>query len=275
MQRPECPPSPPIPRPPPLHTEISFSFCIVTNVAPFLDEGIVQWKRFPVPTCFSRDLMWRGKDLSEALRPLSRNFPHKACFWGEEREDRTIMGGKIKERTSAVMLAPSYACKPGFVQHLTHNFKEIRRNQGWRNQIAHACYCSHRHSLKGVAGESERGISDESQYWSLARSPDFPPKDLKSLYPHELCLPTRASPWHSPRASGHWLWHLQPLLFPLDTTLRFIKASSVTICQRTLAIQREQSRFLVPQVDLPSHIDHEWSPGVYIFSSSSYLLRLH
>lgn len=250
MQRPEHPPPSPVEMSsPPL------SYCDLCGF--FGRWRHTAMKVLPVPTCFSRDLMWRGKDLREALRPLSKNFPHEAWFWGKEGRQDNYGGRGIKEWTPAVTLAPSYACKPGFVQQGPGSFKEMRKNQGSWNQIAQACYCSHHHSVKGVAGESERRISDETQYWSLACSHGIPPKDLKSLYPHELCLPTRASPWHSPGAGGHWLWPHQPLPFPLNTTLRFIKASSGTICERTLAVQREQSGISRSQVNLLRDTVHD------------------
>ena len=36
-----------------------------------------------------------------------------------------------------------------------YDFEEIYKKELWWNQITQAYYCSHHHSLKGVAGESE------------------------------------------------------------------------------------------------------------------------
>lgn len=43
---------------------------------------------------------------------------------------------------------------------------------------------------------------------------EFPPKETKSLYPHQLCLLAGTSPGHSWEASRGWLWLLL-LLYPL------------------------------------------------------------
>lgn len=75
--------------------------------------------------------MWRGKDLSEALRCLAEISYIKLVFEAKRGKTGQLwVGGGSKNGHLLLRLLHHTACKPHFVQQGTHNFKEIRKNQG-------------------------------------------------------------------------------------------------------------------------------------------------
>lgn len=151
--------------------------------------------------------MRRGRWRCGALRLLSRNFPQKACFWGKEREERTITRKDQRTSIYCSVFSSTRLSAPALCSHALPVLRRCMRSRGRGNQSAGL--------LLFPLSQFER-CGRRKRAENLRRNTIliFGMLGWVSTQRYKITLPTLIIPPHEGQALAqsescrHWLWHL-------------------------------------------------------------------